>query len=970
MQRNTFRTALHRSAAVAALAVSLNATSAAFAAEAPPVQLAAAAPPAAQAPVDEIVVTGTRVVRDGYEAPTPLTVVGAEALQNAATANVADFVNTLPSIAGSQSPQTSQASTSSGLAGLNTLNLRNLGSNRTLVLIDGQRSVASSVTGLTDVNNIPQGLVSRVDIVTGGASAAYGSDALSGVVNFVLDRTFTGVKGEVSGGITTYGDGENWKTALTAGTPFASGRGHVLISGEATKSYGIPVSDRDWNEQGAFIINNPAYTATNGQPRQLKVLSAALGQGSPGGIITNTALQGIEFGPGGTPRQFNYGSIVAPPYIVGGDWRSTLTNQWQSLDAAQNRKGLFLRTSYDLADTVTVFAQASYNNAVLRVNNGRQFNVANLTVRTGNPFIPASVQARMTALGLTQFTLGTMNADIPQIGTLNNRTTRRGVIGGNGAFDAADTEWTWDAYYQVGETKSSERTVNATQRDKFANAVDVVTSPTTGVPVCRITLTNPGSGCVPWNLMGVGVNSQAALNYILGGNAMSAPGMAYRVQWFKQDVMAANISGEPFELWAGPVSLAFGGERRTEKVRGISDPDSQANNWFVGNYLPNSGKYTVTEGYAEVVVPLAKDVEFARSIDLNAAVRATDYSTSGYVTTWKVGATWAPVDDLRFRVTRSRDIRAPNLAELFQAGSSNTNSVIDPFNNNQTVQYQGFAVGNPDLKPEIADTWGIGAVLSPTFLPGFQASFDYYRIDIAGAIGNVGAQQIVDFCFEGNQVFCAAITRGLLNGVNVITRIRTSPFNLIVQEARGYDVEASYRTSLDEWIEDWNGDLTLRFLGTRYLRNYSSNGFNPPTNTVGQNAGSGPAKFRWVASVNYDYDRYNANVTARGVSKGVYNNAWVECTTGCPTSTTTNITTDNQQIPGAVYLDLSGSYTFLQTEGGTEAEAFLNIRNVFDKDPAIIHQGPGGTAYLTINANAAMYDILGRVFRVGVRFRQ
>ncbi len=925
---------------------------------------------APEASVEEIVVTGTRVVRDGYEAPTPLTVVGVEALENAANANVADFVNTLPSLAGSQMPQTSQASVSSGLAGLNTLNLRNLGSSRTLVLLDGQRSVASSVTGLTDVNNIPQALVSRVDIVTGGASAAYGSDALSGVVNFVLDRTFTGIKGEVSGGITTYGDGENWKTALTGGFPIAGGRGHILLNAEASKFYGIQETHRDWNSLGALIINNPAYTATNGQPRQLKVFQGALGQGSPGGIITNTALQGIEFGPGGVPRQFNYGSIIAPPYIVGGDWQSTRTNQFQALDADQSRKGGFFRASYDLADNVNVFAQASYNNAILYVIDGYQFNVANLTVRTGNPFIPASVQAQMTARGITQFTLGTMNQDIPPFGTLNNRTTRRGVVGINGTFDAGGSAWTWDAYYQVGETKSAERTTSTTQKDKFANAIDVVTNPATGLPACRATLTSPGNGCIPWNLMGIGVNGQAALNYILGGNSMSAPGMAYRVQWFKQDVMAANITGEPFELWAGPVSLALGAEHRTEKVRGITDPDSAANNWFVGNYLPNFGKYKVTEGYIETVIPLAKDASWGRSLDLNGAVRATNYSTSGYVTTWKVGATYTPIDDLRFRVTRSRDIRAPNLAELFQAGSANTNSVIDPFNNDQTVQYQGFAVGNPDLEPEIADTWGLGVVVQPQFLPGFQASFDYYRIDIADAIGNVGAQQIVNFCFEGNQAFCSAITRGLVNGVNVITRIRTSPFNLIVQEARGFDVETSYRTPLDALVEEWSGDLTLRFLATRYLRNYSSNGFNPPTDTVGQNAGGGPAKWRWVASMAYDADPYNVNFTARGVSKGVYNNAWIQCTTGCPTSTTTNITMNDQQIAGAVYFDLSGSYTFLQTDDGTEAEAFLNIRNLFDKDPVIIHNGPGGTSYLTINANANMYDIMGRVFRVGVRFRQ
>lgn len=924
-----------------------------------------------QAVAEEIVVTGTRVIRDGYEAPTPLTVVGAEALASTATPNVADVVNMLPSLSGSTMPQTTQASISNGLAGLNALNLRSLGGTRTLVLLDGQRSVPSSLTGLVDVNNVPQALISRVDIVTGGASAAYGSDALSGVVNFVLDRTFTGVKGEISGGMTTYGDAENWKTSLTAGFPFAAGRGHVLINGEATKYYGVHENFRDWNQQGALIINNPTYTATNGQPRLLKVTGASSGQGSPGGIITDGPLIGTEFGPGGTPRQFNFGVYPASPtnpYIVGGDWRSTLTNQYETLDSDQTRKGAFFRASYDFTDNINAFAQISWNNSTNYTLDNHQFNIANLVVYSGNPFIPAEVQARMTELGVTRFTLGTMNRDIPPFGAQNNRTTQRGVAGISGTFDAFGSAWNWDAYYQIGETKSSERTVSTTQRNKFAAAIDVVTHPTTGLPVCRSTLTNPDNGCVPWNLMGIGVNSQAALDYILGGNSMSAPGQAYRVQWFSQEAMAVNFSGEPFDLWAGPVSVAMGAERRTEKVRAISDPDSQNTNWFVGNYRPSAGKYTVTEGYLEVVAPLASDTSWARSLDLNGAVRATSYSTSGYVTTWKVGATYQPIEDIRFRVTRSRDIRAPNLSELFEAGTGGTATLVDPFNNGASITYRGFATGNPLLKPEIADTWGLGAVVQPRFIPGFSASFDYYRIDISEAIGNVAAQQIVNFCYEGNQAYCAAITREVQNGVNVITQIRTSPFNLVVQEARGFDIESSYRTSLDTWVPDWSGNLTLRFLGTKYLRNYSNNGINPPTETVGQNT-NGPPKWRFVASVSYDNDPFNVSFTARGVSDGVYDNAWIECQTGCPTSTATNMTIDNQQFPGATYYDFAGSYKFLRGDGGSEMEAFLSIRNLFNRDPSIYHRGPTGANFVFISANGGLYDIMGRVFRVGLRFR-
>lgn len=214
--------------------------------------------PAQADTVDEIVVTGTRVIRDGYQAPTPLTVMDAEQIRAAAPANVADFVNELPALSGSTEPQNSNTSISSGTAGINALNLRALGTDRTLVLMDGQRSVPSTITGSVDVNNFPQMLISRVDVVTGGASAAYGSDALSGVVNFVLDKEFTGLSIEADGGVTTYGDDVSWKIGIGYGTPFAGGRGHFLLSGEIADKEGIFGVPRDWAKKGIYLINNPA----------------------------------------------------------------------------------------------------------------------------------------------------------------------------------------------------------------------------------------------------------------------------------------------------------------------------------------------------------------------------------------------------------------------------------------------------------------------------------------------------------------------------------------------------------------------------------------------------------------------------------------------------------------------------------------------------------------------------------------
>ena len=911
-------------------------------------------------PLQEVIVTGSRIARDGFEAPTPLTVIGEDAINASAPENLADFVNDLPSLVGSATPQNSNLSFSNGQAGINALNLRGLGTVRTLVLLDGRRSVPSAITGIVDVNDLPQALVSRVEVVTGGASAAYGSDAMTGVVNFILDKEFTGLKSEVSGGRTTYGDDDNWKATLTGGFGFADGRGHVLVNGEYTKREGIYGVPRAWNNQGWYIMNNPAYVPGNGLPQRLVVSGASLSSATLGGIITNTALRGTTFEEGGAHRPFEYGSLVRDPWMQGGEWRSNQFNMYNTLDQEIERKGLFTRLSYELTDGLEVFAQASRNESETLSWQLQQFNIANVRVRAGNPFIPEDIAQRMADENIEEFTLGTMNGDIPTIAFEGQRQVTRYTVGLEGEFALFGSPWSWDAYYQKGTTDSSETGFNISAKARIAQALDAVTDPASGQPTCRSTLSEPGNGCVPYNPMGLGVNSQAVMDYILGS--------PHRDQTFTQEVAAATVRGSPFELWAGPVSIAFGIERREEKVSGSVDATSRENGWFAGNYLPTFGKYHVAEAFAETVVPLAKDAPLAQSLDLNAAVRRTDYSTSGLVSTWKVGAIWQPIEDLRFRATRSRDIRAPNLNELFAAGTANTNSVNDPFNNNENTQYQGLSVGNPALQPEKADTLGVGVVLQPRFLDGFTASVDYYDVKIHDAIGSVGAQLIVDNCFEGQQAFCAAITRGTgAGGLLQITQIRLSPFNLVELKARGVDLEVGYRFGLDRLVSAWNGDMTLRMLATRYLENYQDNGVNPPTDSVGSNSGNGPPDWLYRATLSYANGPLHATLTGRGFSSGTYLNNYVGCTSGCPVSSPDFPTINDNTLPGAFYLDASLAYQLQWND--LEWETFLSVQNLTNKDPAIVPQGPAGLSYATTPTNPTLYDILGRVFRFGVRIR-
>src|SRR3546814_226065 len=285
-------------------------------------QDASPAPAGTVAPPDaEITVTGTRIQRDGYQAPTPLTVLGAEDIEASAPANIADYVNDIPSLVGSVTPASSNLNISAGTAGVNALNLRALGTARTLVLLDGQRSVGSTLGGLVDVNTFPQGLIKSVEIVTGGASAAYGSDAVSGLVNFILDKEYTGLKASAEYGRTAYGDAPSYRATLTAGKAFAAGRGHILLNGEIAVKQGLHRVPRDWNQQGWYMINNPAYVAGNGEPERLVLRGAGLSLATPGGIITDTELRGTTFGLGGAVGQFAYGTVPTP-WLIGGHWQS------------------------------------------------------------------------------------------------------------------------------------------------------------------------------------------------------------------------------------------------------------------------------------------------------------------------------------------------------------------------------------------------------------------------------------------------------------------------------------------------------------------------------------------------------------------------------------------------------------------------------------------------------------------------
>lgn len=932
--------------------------------------------------LEEIVVTGTRVVRDGYQAPTPVSVIGVEQMQSFASPNIADAVRTLPAISSGSSPTTSTTTASSGNSNINAINLRSLGENRTLVLVDGQRSVASSLSGLVDINLLPQDLIQRVEVVTGGASAQYGSDALGGVVNFILDKEYTGLKTNLQYGATTHGDGDNALGSITYGTPFGEGRGHFIFSGSYRWQDVIPVNDRDWNLEGWQFMNNPTWSATNGQPRRLLLDQVSCSTCIAGGIIVggqrlnqstgrydnvSTTLRGTAWGQGGSPYQFQYGDLVSDPDMRGGDWESTQvrgTRAGSSLSGGSHTASLFTRGSWELTDNINVFAQAAY---ARDKNQNYAFSLEDtggITLSRDNAFLTDEIRQAMVDQNLDKIRIGSQHPDLPIVVATNEREVTRLVLGADGKLGGG---WAWDAYYQRGISKLKSVADGITVNSYMTMAYDAVVNPANGAIVCRSTLTDPSNGCKPYNPMGFGVNTQQAIDYVTGNGTQM-----WRSQELQQDVAAFSINGSPFSTWAGEVSVATGIEWRQEQIgKGKNDDISNlgaAGGWWVGGYRPSKGGYTVREAFVETVVPLLKDVPLFQNVDLSGAVRATDYSTSGEVETWKLGLNWTVIDDLRFRGSVSHDIRAPNLEELYSNGSGGAPAITNPWILGEngapiTESISSPRIGNPLLTPEIADSYGAGFVISPTFLPGFNFSVDYWHIKIDDSIGLPTTQDIINGCFDGQTDFCSAIS--FADGSQNIVAVNRTPFNYTSQVASGIDFEASYSFFANALYEPLPGHVQLRALATNYRKNETVvNGV--ANDTAGENTSVGPPSWKWNASVAYSLDRIRTSVSARGISKGVYDNDWIECSSGCPTGDATKyITVSDNHIPSVVFFDTSFAYGF--SIGGTEIESYFNVRNILDRDPPIVAANPGGFAYTIAPANAQLYDVLGRTFTVGFR---
>ncbi|HWJ68804.1 MAG TPA: TonB-dependent receptor [Sphingobium sp.] len=921
----------------------------------------------------EIVVTGSRLSTFGYSAPTPVTVVGREDLQREGVTNVADLLNTLPAFR----PQSTPATTAIFIAnaGANLVDLRGLGAQRTLVLVDGRRFVASTVagggfapSGTVDLNMIPSALIKRTEVVTGGASAAYGSDAVAGVVNLLLDTSFTGVRGSVQNGISEAGDATETFVTLSAGSPFSGGAGHFIIGGEYAQNDGTgDCYTRAWCAESYSIASNPS-PQVNGEARRVIVKNSTQAMASFGGLITSGPLRGMEFRDDGTTFQHDYGTYFATPpaysnggITQGGGGADGLNGNYINfpLSAPTKRYSLLAHVDYHFS-TLRAFVEGSYGKVIARTIGSQGRNNGNIVIARDNAFLPATVGERMDSAGISSFNFGRTQTDIgPQRGRVE-RETYRIAAGLSGALAA---NWSWDAYYQFGRTNygmTGEHTQisgnGSTFSSNFMNAVDAVdegefrTGAKNGNIVCRGTLTNPDhpylQGCQPLNLFGQNNFSQEAVGYAYGNS--------WQETQLTQHVAAANIQGELAQLPGGGLGVAFGAEYRTEGANGTNDPLSAALRLFTSPGAAISGPtIRIKEVYGEFAAPLLVDVPLAKALSLNGAVRLTDYSTSGSVTSWKIGGVWEVTDLLRLRLTRSRDIRAPNFFELNSPVTTSFQALIDPrtgANELRTVRLSG----NPNLRPEIANTFTVGAVLSPA--SRFRLSVDYYDIKLDGAIDKLGGQVVLNRCESGNTALCEYVNR---DPAELLLSVSNPDLNLNSLKVRGLDVETSYSVPVG------TGQISLRALGTYLLDMITIDSTGVMVNRAGMNGApvsqpSGLPTFAGNAYLTWSNQTFAGTVQIRYISKGVFDATAIGPHQSGYSPLGAGSISDNE-IAAETYVSLNMQYNLLD-RNGRKVQLFGVINNLFDNDPPNDVPGSFGPT------NNVLYDVIGRSYKLGVRF--
>ena len=900
--------------------------------------------------VEKIQVTGSRIARTDLVATSPVNVFDEESLEISGFNDVASFLNELPSMGVPGAVDTNTNFTLFS-AGVNTVNLRNLGANRTLVLVNGRRHIgANARTQSVDTGMIPFNMVERDEVVTGGASAVYGSEAMAGVINFILKDDYEGAEVNARYGDSTEGGGAERDINFTIGSAFAEDKGHALIYGGYSTTDAILATDRDIS--AADVVNS-----SFGAKGSFEV---------PGlGFITQDDNTGLW----------------DKPFVNAEDGFNR--NARRMVRIPTDRVQFNANLSYQVNDHVRVFSESAYadvsSSTSLEPTIMGQFisvgNIPNVTVPLSNAFFPTELRDAIIAANAENadfdadsydVTFRRRSAEVANRSLDAQRRTFRTVIGVDGYIN---DYWNYEAYYQWGSVSRDQVNSGVIQTLNFINALDTETLPD-GTIQCADPLFR-SLGCVPVNIFGAGAMTGDALDFVTVNPQTTSRS--------EQQVFGITFDGIVFELPAGDVGVALGYEQRKERAQFNSDALAQSG-LTTGNTVPNvKGDYDVSEYFIETRIPLLADLPLAEYLGLEFAYRMSDYSTIGTADAYTVALDWQPTEDLKVRSSYSTAVRAPWIIELFDPGTETFRNFVDPCalggaggpsasgqpndvysEQSETVQANcatipgtatldpfaqnirsagGIAAGNPDLKEEEGETFAIGFVYSPSQIENLNFTIDYWDIQIDDAINSFTAQTTVDQCVRQasfpNNPFCSLIQRDPTTGL--VLRINAQDINVASSTTTGVDFSADYTLDVGP------GQLNTRLVGT-YV---SEDEFTPFDGGEVVDSLGEIGSPEWKANLNLTY-------------------TWEDLTVAWSTRFIDGVNVENDQldfgtIGSYAYHDLQARYVLADGQ----YEVFIGVDNIFDKEPPVLGQGIPGDVTGT-NTAADVYDAIRTYWYVGV----
>jgi outer membrane receptor protein involved in Fe transport len=940
-----------------------------------------------------VVITGSRIRRTDLEAPSPVAVVSQEQIRDSGNATIENTLAELPQIAAGMNSQTNANGGPNGSAsGVLSANLRALGATRTLVLVNGRRYISANQDGIVDLASIPDMLVDHVEVMTGGASAVYGSDAIAGAVNFILKKDLNGIEASYLHGQTSESDGRTDKIDLAMGTHFADGRGNVLAYGSYTQRDAIMFANRSFSATSLNEGPDGLIPGGSGNIPGTKIALGATQLASVHGVTLPipgsagcTNLGGVRFGEGGEVL----------PYCTPQDLYNFAPDNY--LQRPLSRAQLSTLASYEFAKHVEVYSELFYvdtRNAFQQAPQSGGLNTPGVSPAAfvvpdygHNPILLAPVRQFFIDNPQLFDPDGVYNNDpahpeldtafVPGTGRRGTETgprhndyerTSLNMTGGlRGSFAALGRDWQWDSFFQYQRSRTDQLTEGVYSQTRLGLGADVVID-AQGNASCRV---GNAFGCVPVNPFGIGSITPDAGKFIATEQTSK--------EVFERRVAGASVTGNLLDLPAGPVGAAVGLEWRKDEYNFLPGATDLA-----GEYGPDSrgitaGQYDVTEYFAEFRVPILAGKPFVKALTLELAGRSSDYSTFGTATTWKAGFEWAPVDALRFRSAFNRALRSPTVGELFAPISNGFTGATDPCDivshptdaqkalcvqqgvpqgdiDTFTSTNQGFGSssgGNPNLTPEQSDTFTVGAVVQVPGVSGLNLTLDYFDIEVDNAIATIDAQKTLNGCFtllDNGTALCQSIHRTAGNGQ--IDFVTTQLANIGQLKVTGLDFQADYSVGLPSALafreHAANLGLTLA-ISKLFERSTQVQGF-PADDcagfigsscsgqdtfavpdikaTLGVRWSSGPLALRAQARYIAAMDIFPGTAT---VVKGA---------------------------PAQTYVDLNGVVSI-----GKSVQILAGVDNLLDKQPPLLGAALGGDA----NTDTSLYDIIGRRYFLSMR---